>query len=447
MRRKVAFVLSLSVLLASLLCVGFKAVEVKASEGTGTAQVYEVEMLWNNSMSVNDVAVSKDGNYIAAVNNTGLYYFASNISSPKWWFMPPYALFSVAISADGEYVVAGGNSGSGFIYYFNNSRIRLHNQPSSTWSTSVGDTVGRGTLDMSDDGEYVVVRARNGVTDLFYFAGCRGRSGINESPTWYNRFDIIDFRAVRISSDGRYVAVGGTFSYAPTFHGFVLFYKDANMEPYPIQPSWNSWSSINVDIKDVALSDDGYAVVAVDEATIGTLYYWANATALSGDPNATWTNDGSFNCVDMSTDGDNVVAGSLLPIGSLNFWANARERHGNQTVNGQDWVKLESVNVLGVAISEDGGIIAASAQNASNYKAHFFKSDGSTIGEFDLLQSSPLVSMSGDGRIVAMGGPGFDSLYVFIPEFPTWTSMLLLLIVLTVAIAIYKRRLLKTPIH
>ena len=34
-----------------------------------------------------------------------------------------------------------------------------------------------------------------------------------------------------------------------------------------------------------------------------------------------------------------------------------------------------------------------------------------------------------------------------IPEFPTWTSMLLLLIVLTVAIAIHKRRLLKTPIH
>jgi parallel beta-helix repeat protein len=36
---------------------------------------------------------------------------------------------------------------------------------------------------------------------------------------------------------------------------------------------------------------------------------------------------------------------------------------------------------------------------------------------------------------------------VIMPEFPTWTSMLLLLIVLTVTTAIYKRRLLKTPIH
>ena len=37
--------------------------------------------------------------------------------------------------------------------------------------------------------------------------------------------------------------------------------------------------------------------------------------------------------------------------------------------------------------------------------------------------------------------------HALVPEFPTWTSMLLMLIVLTVAIAIYKRRLLKTLIH
>jgi parallel beta-helix repeat protein len=36
---------------------------------------------------------------------------------------------------------------------------------------------------------------------------------------------------------------------------------------------------------------------------------------------------------------------------------------------------------------------------------------------------------------------------MIVPEFPTWTSMLLILIVLTVAIAIYKRRLLKTSIN
>jgi len=37
--------------------------------------------------------------------------------------------------------------------------------------------------------------------------------------------------------------------------------------------------------------------------------------------------------------------------------------------------------------------------------------------------------------------------YPIVAEFPTWTSMLLILIVLTFAIAIYKRRLPKTPIN
>ncbi|MDH5419396.1 MAG: right-handed parallel beta-helix repeat-containing protein [Candidatus Bathyarchaeota archaeon] len=40
-----------------------------------------------------------------------------------------------------------------------------------------------------------------------------------------------------------------------------------------------------------------------------------------------------------------------------------------------------------------------------------------------------------------------SGIVMIVPEFPTWTLMLLILIVLTVAIVIYKRRLLKTPIH
>jgi len=37
--------------------------------------------------------------------------------------------------------------------------------------------------------------------------------------------------------------------------------------------------------------------------------------------------------------------------------------------------------------------------------------------------------------------------YPLVPEFPAWTSTLLILVMLTVALSIYKRRLLKTPIH
>jgi outer membrane protein assembly factor BamB len=62
------------------------------------------------------------------------------------------------------------------------------------------------------------------------------------------------------------------------------------------------------------------------------------------------------------------------------------------------------------------------------------------------VQSSPAISDellfvgSNDGNLYAIGTP-------VIPEFPSWTPMVLLLITLTVALSIYKRRLAKKPIR
>ena len=423
MRRKFVFILSLSVLLAYLFCVGFNNVEVKASGGIDTSKVYGVEMLWNNSMSINDVAVSKNGSYLVAVNNTGVYYFASNNSSPKWWYLSSGGteyFLSVAMSADGECVVAGDYNG--YLHYFNDSIATTGQRLSPTWKSidlgGPGGPVERGTLDMSDDGEYVVTGGTG--IDMWYFAGCRGRSGSDEEHTWSNRIEYaLEILAVDMSPDGAYVAAGGDYEYwtgtewYPT--GYVVFYKNANVAPYPTESDWLSiTNSSNSEIGDLALSDDGYAVVAVDEATIGTLYYWANATGLSGDPNATWTNYGAFDCVDMSADGDEVVAGTapILPCG-LHFWTGAKGRSGSDQV--ENWTRLTGENVLDVAMSDDGGVIAAATMIgiASDYKAYFFKPDGTMIGEFNLTQYTPLVSISGDGRIVAMGDPGLLTLYVF----------------------------------
>ena len=423
MRRKFVFILSLSVLLAYLFCVGLNNVEVKASGGIDTSKVYGVEMLWNNSMSINDVAVSKNGSYLVAVNNTGVYYFASNNSSPKWWYLSSGGteyFLSVAMSADGEYVVAGDYNG--YLHYFNDSIATTGQRLSPTWKSidlgGPGGPVERGTLDMSDDGEYVVTGGTG--IDMWYFAGCRGRSGSDEEHTWSNRIEYaLEILAVDMSPDGAYVAAGGDYEYwtgtewYPT--GYVVFYKNANVAPYPTESDWLSiTNSSNSEIGDLALSDDGYAVVAVDEATIGTLYYWANATGLSGDPNATWTNYGAFDCVDMSADGDEVVAGTapISPCG-LHFWTGAKGLSGSDQV--ENWTRLTGENVLDAAISDDGGVIAAATMIgiASDYKAYFFKPDGTMIGEFNLTQYTPLVSISGDGRIVAMGDPGLLTLYVF----------------------------------
>jgi hypothetical protein len=261
---------------------------------------------------------------------------------------------------------------------------------------------------MSDDGEYVTLGG-TGIT-VWYYAGCHERKTYNENKTWSNALIAWDVLTVDISSDGKYVAVGGTNT---SYTGFVAFYTNASTVPYPTEPFWSSWSSLSDPIRDLALSDDGYAVVAIDELAVKTLYYWANATTLSGDPNATWTNNGIFNCVDMSANGDEVIAGAspLFPCG-LHFWADAKERSGIDQA--ENWTSHEGEIVWDVAMSDNGGIMAASAQTLDqNYTAYFFKSDGSMIGEFDLPQYSPLVSMSGNGLITAVAGPGWDSLYVF----------------------------------
>jgi hypothetical protein len=51
------------------------------------------------------------------------------------------------------------------------------------------------------------------------------------------------------------------------------------------------------------------------------------------------------------------------------------------------------------------------------------------------------------GNTITTEDMGYEYQYHVIPEFPTWASLLLVLFMLTVAIAIYKRRPLKTPNH
>jgi hypothetical protein len=408
MKKHFLFVLCTAAILLSMIYVCYSSVEVSASRSLDPTKVYGVRMLWNNSMTVNDIAVSKDGNYIAVANNTGVYYFAYNDSSPIWWYQTESAVVSATISADGRYTAVGLNSG--YIYYFANATTRVGNQSAVTWTTYyMGGAIEKGTLDMSDDGEYVAAGGTG--PNVFYYANCTKRQGEGLGVTWGYWLSSVEILTVDLSPDGKYFAFGG-MNYS-TLGGFVAFNGNANIEPYPTGPDWICWNSTSSSIiSSVAVSDDGYGVAAASALAIRTLHYWANATILSGDPNATWTTDGPFMSVDIDADGNNIVAGSLGPIPtSLHFWSNARTRAGIQT---EDWIRLDSSYVWDAAINDDGNIIACSAQtDFTNYTAHFFWSNGTLIDEFPLNQLSPIVSMSGDGRITAMGGPGFDSLYVF----------------------------------
>ena len=150
MRKNLMSILGLLVVSASIIMVHnlFINSEVRASSDFYPSKIYGVKMLWNNSMAVNDVAVSKNGKYLVAVNNTGVYYFSSDNSKPRWWYVNSTEDFLTAkISANGEYVVVG--TSQGYIRYFNDSTARVGEQLNATWSSiDLGDAVERDTLDI-----------------------------------------------------------------------------------------------------------------------------------------------------------------------------------------------------------------------------------------------------------------------------------------------------------
>ena len=66
--------------------------------------------VWNftGGDNVGAVAISEDGEYIAAGSwDNNVYLFNKNSSTPLWSYGAGNIVHSVAISADGEYVVAG----------------------------------------------------------------------------------------------------------------------------------------------------------------------------------------------------------------------------------------------------------------------------------------------------------------------------------------------------
>lgn len=372
-----------------------------------SAQGYTVTELWSNPMQANDVAVSADGNYIAVVNDNGVYFFSRDSGQPRWWYLGDGGYFgSVAISAHGDYVVAGytDTGGSGFLYYFNRSTTTFGGREYTWMSAAFPGAIDNPRLvAISDDGNFVVAGSNNGTDNsvrLRYFNGSTTRFGSSEGYTWNLEGTPVTISSLDMSADGRYVGVGGVIFQDPPL-GLAVFIKDAYTTP-PL-----SWGNLSLfPIEDVAVSDDGYAFAAVSAEAPDTLFYWKDAKSLSELSDyspANWTNLLGYGCVDISSNGDKVVAGTpAIFVCGVHLWDGARTRTGTDEV--ESWNMFAGQQIPDIAISRDGMIVAATALNIteeSNW-VYFFTSYGGLIGQFEIDEPGMTVSTSSNGFTTAV---------------------------------------------
>lgn len=264
----------------------------------------EGKEVWNYPIGrdwVEGVAISKDGNYIAAVTNFYIYLFSKDSNKPVWSFCKmdcenPSVLsgnsHGIAISADGSYIVG---ELDGTLYFFS----KESNKP--LWTKNIES--GAIGIDMSDDGK--VVAAGTGNAD-----GGRGQkillfdkegNKLGEYKPAHPGYDQTgDFYQPDVTPDGKYVAVstGCPDRRAYLFSGKedLLFRSEQMTEDSPVHKS--------------AISDDGSLIAYSADHQQGKeiLFLFDNKGK------KIWSfsspNDGTARAVSISNDGNYAAIGT-----------------------------------------------------------------------------------------------------------------------------------------
>jgi len=379
---------------------------------------------WDPTAGANDIALSKDGRYVAVVGfvpspspHQELRFYGRSSGTPLWTYSQyGFIIFgSVAISADGDCVAIGTTYQGGDVRFWRNAKSRNPSIPSDTdptWtSVNLGGPIYKRCLDISDDGNYVVACGTGQF--VFYWADAKSeaKSGSGVSWSWRSP-DLGTAHAVDLSSDGDYVATGGDW--------YVAYWKDARTpKGGPQAFDWKSTKPTD-SILDVAISDDGNYVAAAGRGFPSPVYYWADAKFLSDDPTTTWESAAGvdFSSIDMSSDGDEVIAGAIGPNPEdqgVYFWSGARGRVDTQPWS---WRYTTLGPVHDVAINDAGDYMAA-ANDEAVPSVYFFDSAGDPLWVYQPLddEASGLV-MSWDGGTLAVGTGEVDSAYLFNTGYP-----------------------------
>jgi WD40 repeat protein len=398
-------------------------------------------LLWSDPTDVTDVALSANGQYVAAATVGEVRFYGRSSSTPIWTDSIQDALQGVAISADGNSVAA---SGVGGVYFWANARSLMGSTNPASWTSGLlGGPISQKCLDISGDGNYVLAGGTGPM--VFYWAGAKTKSGIGIPTTWMESVGG-QVEAVDISSDGNYVAVAYSSGVGNNRINSVAYWKGATTLTGVGQVyAWHSTEPTGT-VDSVAVSDNGNYVAAASYN--GAVLYWASAKTLSDNPLSTWSSAGNFFAdLAISNDGNSVIAGALSPNMGVYFWSGAIGRTGGS--QSPSWTYVTAGNVLRVVIDSAGDYMAAFNDIFVPPRVYFFNSAGSLKWTYDPDSTGSGLSISGDGGTLAVGtaplsgtaylfDTGFSTIIPPIPEYSLGLPILATFMVL--AYAVIKRR-------
>lgn len=261
--------------------------------GTGLTPVYLFESSSNSplwSYPGHSVAISRDGKYVSTSKYNGEYtvsLFSRSVNQPIWTaHLTGGDIDFTALSSNGEYLVAVDDSG----------RVYLFHRSSSTpiWIFKAEDKMKN--VAISRDGNYIAAGCED--HNVYFF------SRESSTPLWNyttkgffyaNRFGIA------MSNDGSYIAVGsgyGGYGPQPGDKNVYLFHKTSST------PLWKYETS--AEAISVSISGDGQRLIAGNVG--GQVYFFDTASGIpiwSFD-----TGDVAAAVVAISNDGNYAIAGT-----------------------------------------------------------------------------------------------------------------------------------------
>jgi len=320
---------------------------------------------YSTGTNVSSVAISSDGQYIAA-GNLGpygkVYLFQSNHSMPLWSYsVLNGGVSSVAISGNGQYIVAGSSCLNSRVHFFQCSSAT----PLGTYSGGAGVC----SVAISSDGQYFV--------DGNYYNSDVDYLGAH----LFSRSAVIQkyLGGYNIKSVAIYGTSGEQYVVAGSASGYIFL-----LQRFDNAPVWGYSTGSNVGC--VAFSSDGRYITAGSDNKNIYLFQRSSSTPLWS-----YSTNGSVKSIAISSDGQYIIAGSDDKSVYL-FQYNSSTPLWSYSTNG---------SVRSVAISSDGEYITAGSDDT---KVYFFqRSSSMPLNAYSTGGSVRSVAISGNGQYIAAG--------------------------------------------